>query len=209
MRPRLTLALVLVVAACSGGEAEPTSTSVTSTTTTMQPTTTTTAPTTTTTTEPPVVLEDQWKLSIYGVGPIQVGMSIAAAERAAEITLAGELDPEISETCYYVTPVGDLSGLSFMVIDGQIARIEVTSPSRITTLSGARIGSSVEALQDLWPERLQEADDLVIDGDAVAFVPRDEADQEYRVVFELDADGLVTTMRSGLLPAVGFVEGCL
>jgi hypothetical protein len=209
VRSRLALALLLVVAACSGGDSEATSTTESSTTTTTQPTTTTTAPTTTTTTLAPVAFEDEWKLSIFGVGPIQIGMSVAAAERAGSITLEGELVPEVSETCYHVTALGDLAGVSFMIIDDVIARIEIESPSRITTLSGARIGSSVDTLRELWPDRLQDANDLVVDGTAVAFVPQDEADQDYRVVFELDADGLVTRMRSGILPAVGFGEGCL
>jgi len=204
MRFRLILVVLFVAAGCSGGESAESSTTSSSTTKTTQPITTTT-----TTTLAPVPLEETWKLSIFGVGPIQVGMSVAAAQQAGEITLEGELEPAISETCYYVTPVGELDGLTFMVIDDVIARIEVGSPSRITTLSGARIGSSVESLQELWPDRLEEADEAVFDGDAVAFVPEDEEDADYRVVFELDADGLVARMRSGILPAVNYVEGCL
>ncbi len=41
------------------------------------------------------------------------------------------------------------------------------------------------------------------------YVPVDEEDLDYRVVFVLDESGTVTEYRAGILPAVGFLEGCV
>ncbi|MDH3499448.1 MAG: hypothetical protein OEM97_04950 [Acidimicrobiia bacterium] len=204
-------ALCIIAAACFGGDStEPTSTvtTVAPATTTTIATTTTAEPTTTTTTAAPQLVEE-WKLSISTLGPIRVGMSVDEAKAAGAIELAGELDPAISENCYYVTPVDALDGVAFMVLDDEIVRIEIRAPSAVTTLSGARVGSTVEELRELWPDRLEDANESVSDGVAVAFVPSDAADADYRVVFELDVNSTVTAMRAGILPAVDFVEGCL
>lgn len=215
VRVATATALTLVLVACSGGDGAESSssssaaTSSTTTTTTLATTTTTTAPTTTTSASVPVGVEAEWKLSIYGLGPIRVGMSVVEAETAAGILLDGEPDPAISEDCYHVVPRDVLDGVAVMVVDDEIARVEVGPPSLVTTLSGARLGSTLEDLQALWPERLQDADEAIVDGRAVAFVPTDAEDQEYRVVFELDDDDTVTRMRAGILPAVNFGEGCL
>ena len=44
-------------------------------------------------------------------------------------------------------------------------------------------------------------------GAAFEFVPQDEADVEYRVIFIFE-DDVVSQYRAGILPGVAFTEGC-
>jgi hypothetical protein len=136
-------------------------------------------------------------------------MTIDEARAAAEYELQGELDPDVSEDCYHVVPDDpDLEGVSFMVIDEKIARVEIAPPSVITTRSGAGIGTSEAQLQAMFPGQMEQADEAAFDGVALAFVPRDEIDARYRVIF-LMLDGIVSDYRAGLLDAVYLTEGCL
>ena len=217
--------LLLVFAACSSGEADTTTSSSTTTTaaittpaptttatTTSTTTTTTTSTTTTTTLAPPVTLaRSSIFVTTIGMGPIDIGMTVEEAEAAAGFTLDGEPDPQVSEDCYYVTPPADQAayeGVAFMVVDDAIARVDVGGMSEVTTRSGAGIGISQAALEAMFPGQIEAAPDAVVDGTAVQFVPRDEKDNQYRVIFVL-TDGLVSQLRAGILPAVGYGEGCL
>src|SRR4028119_1990252 len=64
------------------------------------------------------------KLAIDGIGPIRVGMRIQEAEASARTRLlspGGKLG-----NCWYVKPQGGPRDISFMVIDGQIARVDIS-----------------------------------------------------------------------------------
>ncbi|MFQ5967708.1 MAG: hypothetical protein ACE5MI_08865 [Acidimicrobiia bacterium] len=136
-------------------------------------------------------------------------MTVEEAEEAAGMRLIGELDPAVSADCYFVVPEFGLDGVAFMVLQDLIARVDISPPSRVATRSGAQIGSTEQALQDLFGDQLVDGSEFVIDGPALVFVPVDEIDAEYRVVFELDDSRVVTAYRAGRLPGVGFAEGCV
>ena len=205
--------VLLVLAACGGESAEDTSTSTTSTTmatttTTAATTTTTTQPTTTTTTEPTPTLTPDADVTLRALGPVLIGMTVEEAAAAAGMTLSGTLDPEVSDVCYYVTPDSTMKGVSFMVFEDVIARIEIDEPSQITTRSGAGIGTTKDQLLEVYPDNIQQTNEAVFDGEAMGFVPNDESDAEYRIFFELDEEDVVVRYRVGIKPAVDFVEGC-
>lgn len=212
-------ALALAGSACSGDDTEPTTSVPTSATTigatTAAPVTTTTTTTvaTTTTTETPSItlVRSDVFVTTVGMGPIRVGMTVEEAEEAAGFALEGEPNPDVSATCYLVTPPADqpdYAGVAFMVEDGRIVRVEVRGSSSVTTRSGAGIGVTETALREMFPGRIEPAPDFVVDGVALQFVPASEVDANYRVVFVL-ADDVVSELRAGLLPAVGYSEGCL
>ncbi len=150
-------------------------------------------------------------MTTVGMGPIRVGMTVEQAEEAAGFALEGEPDPDVSTTCYLVAPPADqpdYAGVAFMVENDRIVRVEVRDSSAVTTRSGAGIGVTETTLREMFPGRIEAAPDFVIDGDALQFVPADEADADYRVVFVF-ADDVVSEYRAGVLPAVGYAEGCL
>ncbi len=203
-----------VLAACSSSSADDSSTSTSTqatlvtVATTITPTTTTVPPTTTTT-EPPPALTEEAHVTLRSLGPVVLGMTVDEAATASGLTMTGALNPEISDNCYYVTAGPTMKGVSFMVFDDLIVRIEIDEPSVVTTRSGAGIGSTKDELLSFYPDNIEETNEAVIEGEAMGFVPNDESDATYRIFFELDDDGVVVRYRVGIKPAVDFIEGCL
>lgn len=146
------------------------------------------------------------KLAIDGIGPIRVGMTIQQAEASSRTRLlsqGGKLD-----NCWYVKPQGGLRDISFMVIDGKIARVDINGNSRITTVRGAKIGDSEDRIKSLYPGQIRVTPHEYVQlGHYLTFVPKDASDRQYRLVFETDGRR-VKEFRSGRLPEVEYVEGC-
>ncbi len=218
-KPLVVAGLLALVGGACGDTGETTTTTVPATTpptvaptavppqTTLPPATTTTLIDTTTTTNTTLPPSDVF-VTTSGLGAIRVGQTVEQAEEASGLALTPEADP-ISEDCFFVTVADDpvYAGVAFMVNEGTIGRVDVGPPSTITTRSGAGIGTTVDQLNALFPGQIEDASEFVIDGTAVMFVPRDEADAQFRVIFEI-VDGATATYRSGVLPPVGFGEGC-
>jgi len=156
-------------------------------------------------------------LSLRGMGVIETGMTVAQAQAAVGGTLVAV---NTLDGCSHAVLAGDPSSPSFMVItyqpdgpnlpflDGTIERIEL-EPNQ-ATLSGIRIGSTEADVRAAYGDRLEVTPHKYTfdqGGEYFTFVPTDAADKNYRVIMET-FDDRVTQIRSGLLPAVEFVEGC-
>jgi hypothetical protein len=139
-------------------------------------------------------------VTTQGVGPVLAGMTVEEAEEEGQTSLV----EDDAASCSYVSPTG-LSGVSFMVVDGEIARTDVTEPT-VATQSGIRVGASVEAVREAYGDQIEE-EEGIYENTLLTFVPEDPSD-ETRVVF--DTDGFrVTGMQAGRLPEVEAPEGCL
>lgn len=156
----------------------------------------------------PERLTQNSKVTLTSIGPVQVGMTVAEASRAAGVPILS-IGDQPTPGCEYVAPEGKSENVAFMVIDGRIARIDIWENSRITTRSGLGIGSTEAQINTLFPGQVEVTPHEYTDGHYVAFVPKDAADNNYRIVFETDAAGRVTQFRAGKLPEVMWVEGCL
>lgn len=156
----------------------------------------------------PTKITNKSKLAINGIGSIKVGMSVAEASKASGIKLvAGSTD---NSSCTYVRPQGAPKGISFMVTNGRIARVDVYDNKSITTLSGAKIGDTEARIKALYPGQIKVTPHEYtgyMGGHYLTFVPKDQSDLGYRVVFETDGKRVVN-FRSGKLPEVEYVEGC-
>lgn len=154
----------------------------------------------------PTPLTSQTRLTLRGFGSVQIGMTIAQAQQATgqrfnQITSGGE------PVCLYYQTNG-VSNVSFMVIDGRISRIDVDNPN-ITTPSGGRIGLTERQIYELYPGYIRSEPHAYISaGHYLYFVPRDAEDQNYRLIFETNGNQ-VMRMRSGKLPDVTRIEGCV
>ena len=203
----LALALALIAAACGGDDAADT-------------TTTTAAPATTTTTVPPTTTTSSTTFPVNpnlgpsdtvttgGLGAIRVGMNPQEANIAAGFGLA--VDFFVDDTCYYLLAEPVLEDVGFMVSNGTIARVDIFPGSNITTRSGARIGMTEAQIIDLFGDKIETSPhQYVTGGKYLTFVPVDEVDKNFRVIFETNENGIVTSYRSGRLPEVGWIEGCL
>jgi len=141
-------------------------------------------------------------VTTVGFGEVTFGMTVLQAETAAETDMI-PCSP-VGE-CYLVVPNVPFSGVVFTVTDGTIERVDVTSPE-ITTRSGVGIGTSAKRIRELFGDQIEELDP----GDGtteLVFVPQDETDAKFRVVFTL-RDGTVEQFRSGRLESVAAASPC-
>jgi hypothetical protein len=149
-----------------------------------------------------------WPVTLRGIGPVQVGMTVHELEQV----LRGKLLPlgHSSEdgTCTMVQPPAGLPGIAFMMSTGSLARVDIAMPG-IRSLSGAQVGDPEGRLLELYPGRLTVQPHLYEEGGHyLTFEPRDSADRGFRMVFETDGK-VVTRFRAGRVPEVHWVELCL
>ncbi|GAB4276596.1 MAG: hypothetical protein Fur0025_01880 [Oscillatoriaceae cyanobacterium] len=153
-------------------------------------------------------LTEQSQVYIKGIGQVMVGMTVSEASRAANRRLVSTGDSGGGSSCFYVTPEGGPSDVRFMVTEGRISRVDIWRNSRVSTLSGARIGDTEARIKALYPGKIQVSPHKYVPGGHyLTFVPTDRADRNYRLVFETNGNQ-VTQYRTGKLPEVEFVEGC-
>ena len=145
--------------------------------------------------------------ALRGLGPVRLGMSLEEAVTASGLRLSQDFGRASTDNCYYVTAGADLQGVAFMVVDGDVVRIEINPPSPIATRSGVRIGTTASDLREVYPDNIQQANEAVSEGEALAFVPNDEADSNYRIYFVIEG-GEVANYRLGTRPAVDNLLGC-
>jgi hypothetical protein len=140
-----------------------------------------------------------------GLGQIQVGMNLSDA---VNMGLLNE-NPTMRKECDFVFPAvgaGIPDGVSVMVVNGRVARIDVDTGS-VTTEDGAKIGDTEDRLKTIYNGDLQVEPHKYIDGGHYMTVLGDSASAGKAIVFETDGKH-VTSFRAGRLPEVKWVEGC-
>lgn len=147
------------------------------------------------------------EVTLRALGPVRIGMSVDEASDAARLSLVRDPDRASTDACHYVTAGDSLPGISFMVLDGLIVRIEIDAPSNVSTRSGVQIGSPSEYIERVYAGNIQAAPASVSEGDALAFVPNDDFDADFRIYFEI-ADGTLSRYRFGTRPAIDSPSGC-
>ena len=204
---------VLFLGTCSRTEVDtpaPTTTTSTSTTSTSSTTTTTTTlDPASLGTLPPVegigspTLGTSSSLTTVGLDTVHFGMTAAVAQRAAgssftPVTPRGE--------CFLVTPDEAPEGITFWIVEGTVERVDIDTVE-IGTRSGGRIGRTEDWIRHAWPDHIQASPLPDGSGNLLAFVPRDESDQEFRIMFQTDGEKVIR-MWAGRLPWVAELGGC-
>ncbi len=144
-----------------------------------------------------------WTVSPTGIGSVRAEMTLAQAGRQLGTQLAL---PPAAGRCAYVQRVAGLDSLALMVVDGRIARFDITG-GRIATVEGARVGDHQDRIDSLYAGRVEVQPHKYTAGNYLVVRPMDRADGDYRIVFETDGER-VTQYRAGRLPEVSWVEGC-
>ncbi len=153
-------------------------------------------------------LTENSKLVMNGIGGIKVGMTIKQAEKAAGISLVIPRGFKPNKDCYYVEPKKYPKGISFMVTEYKISRVDIWENKKITTFKGAKLDDSEARIKSLYPKQIKVTPHKYNpQGHYLTFIPQDSADKNYRIVFETDGKKVVR-FRSGKLPDVEFIEGC-
>lgn len=156
-----------------------------------------------------LTVEDQVQLD--GVGPVKVGMTLPEASEAAGVEIVGQADSSpggLDSGCYFAAPEEGPPGLSFMVVDDLIARVDIAAPG-VNTLSGVGVGStSDEVLATYGVERIAVEPHPFRAPDAGQYLRYvTTAESELSLIFETDG-AAVTSYRAGDAQAVAATEGC-
>jgi hypothetical protein len=145
-----------------------------------------------------------WTVSADRYGPVEIGMNTGEVR-----TLLGPLlvpRDSLSPECDYLAIGPDGPEVFFMVVGGQLVRVDVRD-SAVATSAGARIGHSEAMIGRLYgADRVMSTPHAYTDGHYLTVAPAGAGD-DHRLVFETDGRA-VTEYRAGLLPMVGWVEGC-
>ena len=152
------------------------------------------------------VASPTWTVYLKRLGPVEYGMSVAEAERAAGVRLVQSEDER--NGCTFVRAEGAPDELAFMVVGGTVVRGDVHGRG-IATASGVGVGATADEVRRTYGDRIEASPHPYgAAGDQyLTYVPRDARDAGYRVIFETWQD-TVRSFRSGRLPEVGWIEGC-
>lgn len=149
------------------------------------------------------------RVTLEGVGPLQVGASFGAAELATGHPMQRHY-PMLGddESCINASfGGGNDTGITILGGDGRIRRIDINEPSAIRTKSGIGIGSSEADVKAAYPGRIEVmTHEYVADGHYLVYRPADTPDR--MMVFETDG-AKVTAYRVGDGEFTQYVEGCL
>jgi len=97
-------------------------------------------------------------------------------------------------------------GITFWIVDGTVERVDIDTVE-IGTRSGGRIGRTEDWIRHAWPDHIQASPLPDGSGNLLAFVPQDESDQEFRIMFQTDGEKVIR-MWAGRLPWVAELGGC-
>jgi hypothetical protein len=110
------------------------------------------------------------------------------------------------ERCTLIHSVALPAGVSFMIVNDVVARVQVDSGAVVTD-EGVGIGTSQAQVQTLYAGRVTSTPHKYTTGRYLTVRSAAPADSNFRLQFETDGRQ-VTRYRAGRLPEVGWVEGC-
>lgn len=141
-------------------------------------------------------------VSTAGLGAVTFGLTVAQAQQAAGTAMIAQ---GAESDCYRVVAHRGPDGVTFLVHEGTIERVDIDS-GPVTTRSGVGVGTAESKVIDLFGDKIQRQSRPDGSTDLV-FVPVDAGDRNYRVVFNVAA-GSVRSFKSGKIPMVLTETGC-
>ena len=145
------------------------------------------------------------RATMSGIGPIRIGMDAGQLERAIDRRLPDTQDAS-EDSCRYIEAGPKWPGTAVMLLDGRVARVDVTQRG-IETLSGALVGDLESKLFDIYGNRLRISDHDFGAGDS-KYLTMFSSDRRLGIRFETDGER-ITEFYVGTGEAVQFIEGCL
>lgn len=141
-----------------------------------------------------------------GYGDVKFGTLAADMGKAWGGELK-EVGKDFNASCYFMTPawVKTPAEFNFMISEGKFARFG-TESVKYTAPGGGKVGMREAELQALYNNALQASPHKYTDGKYLSIAASGVAPT--KLVFETDAQGMVTEWRVGVVPEVDYVEGC-
>lgn len=146
-----------------------------------------------------VAAEPSQGVGFEGLGNIRIGMPLWTLLDALHAQVTVEAIEGGCTSIYDSVP----PKLTFMVVDGRLARIEVNTPD-VATLSGIRVGDTESDVAAAYGGRVEVSDHEYQEGHYLTVYSRDRSSA---VVFDTDGER-IRSFRIGRLPEALHVEGC-
>lgn len=148
-----------------------------------------------------------WMVDTIGAGPVRIGMTVAEADAAVPGGLRPIAAP--NPVCEQTRPRdANLDGVTLMLEKGRVVRVDLDRGARGVTREGLRKGDPESRVQMLYPSARLRPHKYGGPGHEIVVIPGAPADTLHRVVIGTDGRA-VTWLRTGIYPAVEYVEGCL
>lgn len=140
-----------------------------------------------------------------GYGVARFGMSAEEVITAWEGELNGA-PPAEGASCFHLNPIGqpDMAYFALMFEGGKFVRYSVSNET-MTAPGGGELGMDATRIEALYPG-IEQQNHKYVEGGHYLRVGEDGGDGV--LVFETDANDVVTEWRVGVPPQVDYVEGC-
>lgn len=137
-------------------------------------------------------------LALEGLGDLAVGRPVPAGSSFAE------RGAQISDTCRTVSSPDYPGVYAITEGDGEVRRISVGQRSTVKLIEGIGVGATEAEVLRAFPG-FEARPHMYVDAPAKYLTqPGDDP----RLRFEIGNDGRVTQIHVGLMPQLGYVEGC-
>lgn len=147
----------------------------------------------------------QSRVSFTSYGPARIGMTKGELERALGVPVKAIDFEDGATTCRYIAPAQGHDGITFMLLDDRLARIDVDTQG-VNTLSGAHIDSLQSDVMELYRDRITVTPHYYTAPDG-SYLTVLSSDKRHGVRFETD-HGKVVRYYAGTAEAIQYVEGC-
>lgn len=138
-------------------------------------------------------------LTLEGLGPLRLGQTVPEGSSWAE------RGAQASETCRTVTSP-DYPGVYAIVEQGKVRRISAGEGASVKTIEGIGPGSTRKQVDEAFPGFRESQHKYVRGGKDLIAPNAPSGDPAVRL--ELSPSGKVTALHVGVMPALGYVEGC-
>jgi hypothetical protein len=145
----------------------------------------------------------------HGFGPARFGDAAEAVRIAWGRPLVADRQTTPDTPCVYLNPDPEPSAemrIAFMLDYDKFVRYDV-SGTGYEAPGGGRVGNHRDALVSMYGDTHTLVPHKYVEGGQYFIVPGPDGSNA-RLVFELDAEGMVTEWRVGTPPQVDYVEGC-
>ena len=152
--------------------------------------------------EKPKPLNGNAVIGFNGVGPIELGMTIAQARKAARRGIVG--GSEVTKGCRHDEVLPRRFGLSTLRFKGKIRVLYVTRTA-MPTAKGVRVNDTLGRLQSKYGSKLSERPS-VVSPETRIFELQGKGVREMQ--FSVNSRDRIFQIATGLRPEVDFSEGC-
>lgn len=138
-------------------------------------------------------------LTLEGLGPLRLGQAVPDGSSWTE------RGAQASETCRVVASP-DYPGVYVIAEQGKVRRISASEGASVRTVEGIGPGSTRKQVDEAFPG-FRESPHKYVSGGKYLTAPNAESGDP-AVRMELSPSGKVTVLHVGMMPQLGYLEGC-